>query len=63
MCADGRIYAFDQDGKSYVLATGRTAKLIQTNRLDAGCMATPAVAGKALYIRTKTHLYRVENKP
>ena len=31
VCADGRIYAFDQDGKSYVLATGRTAKLIQTS--------------------------------
>jgi outer membrane protein assembly factor BamB len=62
VCADGRLYAFDQDGKGQVLATGRTAKLIQTNRLDAGCMATPAIAGKALFVRTKTHLYRIEKK-
>jgi len=25
-------------------------------------MATPAVAGKALFVRTKTHLYRIEQK-
>jgi hypothetical protein len=30
--------------------------------LDDGCMATPAVAGKALFVRTKTHLYRIEQK-
>ncbi len=32
------------------------------NKLDEGCMATPAIAGKALFIRTKTHLYRIEQK-
>jgi outer membrane protein assembly factor BamB len=62
VCADGRIYVFDQDGKGHVLATGRTATLIATNRLDAGCMATPAIAGKALFVRTKTHLYRMEKR-
>ena len=25
-------------------------------------MASPAVAGKALFVRTKTHLYRIERK-
>jgi outer membrane protein assembly factor BamB len=62
LCAEGRLYLFDQDGKSYVLATGRTAKLIATNRLDEGCMATPAIAGRALFVRTKNHLYRIEKK-
>jgi outer membrane protein assembly factor BamB len=60
--AEGRLYVFDQDGKSHVLAAGRSEKLIATNRLDAGCMATPAIVGKALYVRTKTHLYRIEKK-
>src|SRR5581483_12305936 len=39
---------------------GREAKVLSVNRLDEGCMASPAVAGKALYVRTKTHLYRIE---
>jgi hypothetical protein len=25
-------------------------------------MATPAIVGKALFLRTKTHLYRIEHK-
>jgi outer membrane protein assembly factor BamB len=62
VCAGGHLYCFDQEGKSCVLATGRTAKLEATNHLDAGCMATPAIAGKALFLRTKTHLYRIEQK-
>jgi hypothetical protein len=30
---------------------------IAVNKLEAGCMASPAAAGDALFIRTKTHLY------
>jgi outer membrane protein assembly factor BamB len=59
--ADGRIYVFDENGKSVVLAGGRQFKLLATNHLDAGCMASPAVAGKSLLVRTTTHLYRIED--
>jgi outer membrane protein assembly factor BamB len=58
---DGRIYFFDQDGSAHVLAPGREGRVLAVNRLDDGCMASPAVAGKALFVRTKTHLYRIEN--
>ncbi len=58
--ADGRIYVFDENGKATVLADGRQFKLLAANHLDAGCMASPAVAGKSLLVRTKTHLYRIE---
>jgi outer membrane protein assembly factor BamB len=61
--ADGKVYLFDQDdGKTFVGEAGKGWKLLATNKLDDGCMATPAVAGKALFIRTKTHLYRIEQK-
>jgi outer membrane protein assembly factor BamB len=61
--ADGHLYFCDQDaGHCSVLAAGREAKVVATNKLDAGCMATPAIAGKALYIRTKKSLYRIEKK-
>jgi outer membrane protein assembly factor BamB len=58
--ADGRIYFFDDEGTAHVMEAGREAKVLSRNRLDAGCMASCAVAGKALYVRTKTHLYRIE---
>src|SRR5262249_30850624 len=61
LVADGRVYFFDQEaGKGYVLEATREMKLLATNRLDVGCMATPALVGKALYVRTRTHLYRIE---
>ena len=55
---------FAQDGECVVGEPGKTWKELAVNRLDDGCMATPAIAGKALFIRTRTHLYRIEsNKP
>jgi len=57
---DGRIYAFSQDGKTLVLKPGNEYEVLAENHLDAGFMASPAVAGKALFLRTETHLYRVE---
>ena len=61
--AEGHLYFFDQEsGKGTVLAVGATPKVVATNKLDAGCMASPAIAGKALFVRTKTHLYRIEKK-
>jgi outer membrane protein assembly factor BamB len=58
--ADGKIYLFNEEGKITVLAPGRQYKVLAENHLDSGIMASPAVSGKALYIRTKTDLYRVE---
>jgi outer membrane protein assembly factor BamB len=59
--ADGRLYFFDQDGATTVLKPGRALEVLATNTLPAGFMASPAAAGKAFYLRTRTHLYRVES--
>jgi outer membrane protein assembly factor BamB len=58
--ADGRLYIFDEVGKTILLKRGRSYELLQINQLDDGMMASPAVDGKALFLRTKTHLYRIE---
>ncbi len=58
--ADGRIYWFDRAGLATVIKPGRELKIITTNKLDDGFMASPAVDGKALYLRTLSALYRVE---
>lgn len=60
MYADGRIYLFDQQGTSLVLKPGRKLEVLATNTLAGGFMASPAISGKAFFLRTKTHLYRVE---
>jgi outer membrane protein assembly factor BamB len=57
----GRIYFFGEDGKATVIEAGRTYKVIAENTLDDGFMATPAIDGAALYVRTKSHLYRIES--
>ncbi len=58
--ADGRIYFFSHEDKATVIEPARQYKELAVNKLDAGFMASPAVVGRAIYLRTKTHLYRVE---
>jgi outer membrane protein assembly factor BamB len=58
--AGGRIYLCSQEGETLVLAPGREFKELATNKLDDGCMASPAAIGKSLFLRTRTHLYRIE---
>jgi outer membrane protein assembly factor BamB len=61
--ADGRIYFFSHSGVTTVVQPGRKHVVLAVNELDGeDLMASPAVAGKALYIRTQTHLYRIENR-
>lgn len=58
--ADGKVYFFGREGTGTVIEPAGEFKLIATNKLDAGMMASPIVAGNALFLRTKTHLYRIE---
>ncbi len=57
---DGRIYCFSREGKITVMKAGRAFEVLATNELPGGFMASPAVSGKALYLRTRTDLYRIE---
>ena len=59
--ADGRLYFFNQEGTTTVLKPGRTFEVLATNTLESGFMASPAVAGRAFFLRTKTHLNRIES--
>ena len=58
--ASGRVYFSSQEGKTTVIAAGREFKELAVNTLDDGFMASPAVSGRALFLRTRSHLYRVE---
>ena len=43
-----------------LIATGPEFKVLAENQLGDGFMASPAVDGNALILRSRTHLYRVE---
>ncbi|MDP6738607.1 MAG: PQQ-binding-like beta-propeller repeat protein [Planctomycetota bacterium] len=58
--ANGRVYYFDREGTSTVILPGRTFQKVAQNFLDDGCMASAAVLGGALILRTRSHLYRLQ---
>jgi outer membrane protein assembly factor BamB len=57
-----RIYCLSATGKTTVLRAGRTFERLAENELDEGFMASPVALNNALILRTKTHLYRIEEK-
>jgi outer membrane protein assembly factor BamB len=62
LAADGRIYLFSAiGGKTTVIAPGDQLQVLATNVLDDGCMASPAIVGNFMIVRTKKNLYRIEN--
>ena len=61
LCADGLIYCFSQSGTIPIFKATREFELVAENKLDDGFIASPAVAGKSLILRSKTHVYRIEN--
>ena len=71
--ADGKLFFFSLEGEINILEPGREFKVLATNRLadnaplddprrGPGFMASPAVVGKAMFLRTRHHLYRVEGE-
>jgi outer membrane protein assembly factor BamB len=60
--ADGRLWFFSEDGKTTVLKPGRFFERVGENHLDEGSLASTAIAGKAFYLRTRTDLYRIQEK-
>ena len=52
-----RILCCSQQGDAIVLAAAREYKLLARNSLKETCVATPAVAGGRLYVRTDATLY------
>ena len=61
ICADDKIYFFSKKGTIYVLQEGREFKILAENHLEGEYMATLAVSGKSLIIRSNKALYRIEN--
>lgn len=55
----GKVYFFSKQGKCVVVAAEREFRLLSENQLGDGFVASPAVWGRSLLLRSTTHLYRV----
>jgi outer membrane protein assembly factor BamB len=59
---DGKIYCLNEDGVTFVIKAGDEFEILHTNELgeDVMCMATPAISGDKLLIRTDTKMYCIQ---
>ncbi|MDE2906654.1 MAG: PQQ-binding-like beta-propeller repeat protein [Acidobacteriota bacterium] len=56
---NGKIFALSEQGDTYVIRAGREYEVIGTNSLDEMAMASPAIVGDRLLIRTASKLYSI----
>jgi outer membrane protein assembly factor BamB len=62
LVAGSRVYFFGKEGKTTVVEASRDFKTVALSDLDEDTVASPAVAGGDLIIRTRGHLYRISSK-
>lgn len=60
VAAAGRIYLVDRDGVGLVLKQNSKVEVLATNRLEDTMDASPAVAGRQLFLRGHKFLYCIE---
>ena len=59
VAADGKVYLPSEDGETIVIAAGRAPKILARNRLTARQLASPAIAGGRLFIRSDDTLFAI----
>jgi outer membrane protein assembly factor BamB len=59
VAGDGKVYLVSEDGETIVLAAGRTPRVLERNRLSARQLASPAIAGGRLFIRSDAALFAI----
>ena len=59
LVADGKVYFGDTTGTLWILAAGRTKKVLNKIKFDSGICQTPVVANGVLYVCTDKRLYAI----
>ena len=59
---NGRVFVLDEEGRTFVVAAREKFELLQTNVLEDMALATPAIVGDRLLLRTEHHLYSIRRK-
>lgn len=60
--ADGKIYATSEEGTTTVVRASGGFEILAVNKLNDYTLASPAVVGENIYIRTANYLYCLGNK-
>jgi hypothetical protein len=60
--SDGKIYLASEDGDISVVSAGDNFELLKTNRMNEPVMATPAIAGGTLIVRTQHQVYGIRRR-
>ena len=61
VAADQKIYIASAEGVMVVLDAGEKFNVLATYKLDSAILATPALVGGNIYVRTESHLYAFGN--
>ena len=56
---NGKIFALSEDGDTFVIAAGPEFKLIGKNSIGERTLATPAVVGNSIVLRTASNLVKI----
>ena len=56
---NGKIFVLSEEGDTYAIDTADDFRVVGTNSLDAVALASPAIARGSLFIRTRSHLWRL----
>ncbi|MFN7920365.1 MAG: PQQ-binding-like beta-propeller repeat protein [Bryobacteraceae bacterium] len=59
LAADGRIYFQSEEGETTVIAPGKEFQKLASSRVDEQTLASFAVLGDSLYLRSASRLYRL----
>jgi outer membrane protein assembly factor BamB len=60
--AEGKLYVVSEDGFTNVIKLGDKPEVLAANALGETTLATPAVAGGCLYLRSDQHLFCIGSK-
>jgi len=60
--ADGKVWFQSEEGVGTVIKAGKRYELVNKNALQERTLASYAIAGDAIFLRTERNLYRIEQK-
>ncbi len=58
---NGKLFCLSEEGQTFVIATGEQFRLLHVNALDDFTLASPALVGERLLIRTEHRLYSIRH--
>ncbi len=59
VAADGKIFFASESGETIVMRAGRTAEILARNTIEGRVLASPAISGARIFLRTDDHVIAI----